>query len=238
MKGLGDAYVLRADVHPDADTVTGVIIGTGMVGAVAVFVGHVVSTDTAVTIVIVAIATIAGGYRIADANLSPLHAAIALRVVVDRAPGHAAPHRTHCGADITAAAVADLAAEHRAGDAADHGGDGTARLGGTVRIAAVAVIAVVAIAIVGIAVVAIAITVFVAGVYVIGVAVVAALPRRRVGIAVIAAITIVDDRVHAHHARIIVIGFFAVAIRRAVVARGLRGCHAGSEQADGQHGGG
>ena len=77
MKGLGDAYLLRADVHPDADTVTGVMIGTGMVGAVAVFVGHVVSTDTAVPIVIVVIATIAGGYRIADANLSPLHAAIA-----------------------------------------------------------------------------------------------------------------------------------------------------------------
>src|SRR5690606_31101620 len=86
--------------------------------------------------------------------------------------------------------------------------------------------------------VAVTIAVSVTRVDVVGVAVVAALPHRRTGIAVVAAVPVVDDRVHAHHPRIVVIGFVAIAVRRAVVARGLCGCHAGGEQAEGQHGGG
>src|SRR5690606_31851735 len=57
---------------------------------------------------------------LADGDVGVALAAVGL---VDATPGHPADHRTDCGPHVAATAVADLAAEHRAGDAADHSRD-------------------------------------------------------------------------------------------------------------------
>src|SRR5690606_17618869 len=116
-----------AHVYPHADAVAGVVAGAGGVLPARVFVGDVVAVDGAVVgvpavgLTAVAVVTAAAvRVRFADGDIG---IALAPVGVVDAAPGHAADHRTHRGTDVLTAAVADLAAEYRAGNAADHGGD-------------------------------------------------------------------------------------------------------------------
>src|SRR5690606_21652299 len=138
--------LLGAHVHPHADAVAGVVAGAGGVLPARVFVGNVVTVDGAVVgITAVGVVTVAAvRVRLADSDVGIALAPVGL---VDATPGHAADHRTHRGTDVLPAAVADLAAEYRAGTAADRGGDQPAavvapRLPERIRVAAVAAAAI------------------------------------------------------------------------------------------------
>src|SRR5690606_14010479 len=198
--------LLGAIVHPHADAVAGVVAGAGGVLPPRVFVGDVVTVDAAVVdITAVGVVTVAAvRVRLADGDVGIALAPVGL---VDATPGHAADHRTHRGTDVLPAAVADLAAEYRAGNAADHGGDQTAvvvapRL--PVRVG-VAVVTAAAIAVITIAVRIGAIGI--GGDIAVATGLALALPVHGPGAAV-------EDRIHPHHARPVV-AVVGIAVARA-----------------------
>src|SRR5690606_32159630 len=198
--------LLGAHVHPHADAVAGVVAGAGGVLPPRVFVGDVVTVDAAVVdITAVGVVTVAAVRDLlADGDVGIALAPVGL---VDATPGHAADHRTHRGTDVLPAAVADLAAEYRAGNAADHGGDQTAvvvapRL--PVRVG-VAVVTAAAIAVITIAVRIGAIGI--GGDIAVATGLALALPVHGPGAAV-------EDRIHPHHARPVV-AVVGIAVARA-----------------------
>src|SRR5690606_32444574 len=175
------------------------VVGAGDVFAAGVFVGHVVGHHGPA----VAIAAAAGvpavstalGFGIAHGDGGLARAAL----VVDPASGGAADDGADRGPDHLSAAIADAAAQDRAGDAAEHAGHQA-----TVSVAARLAIAIRAAAIVaatGVGIAAIRIAVAVA-IRILGHVAVAADPA--IAAVVDRLATIIEHRVHPQHARPVV----------------------------------
>src|SRR5690606_5125624 len=131
--------LLRRHLHPHAHAVAGVIVHAAGVAVAAVFVGRVVGVRAAAAVTVVAIIVAATPHRLVSADLHRGGVTLLPALVVDLAAGDAADHRTDRGRGEAAAAAADLAARHRADDAAGHGRHRTA--GGIAAVAAVVVAA-------------------------------------------------------------------------------------------------
>src|SRR5690606_32474728 len=209
LQEIDASALLGADVHSHANAVAGVVVGAGDVLAAGIFVGHVVGHHRAVVgigaVGILAAVAIAPGFRIADGDVAVAVAAVG---VVDAATGGAADHRTDRGADHLAAAVTDPAAQHRAGDPAEHGGDQAPAVVTRPAMGFVAVVAAIA--------VAVAVSIPVA----VGIA-------RRVAVAAGPALATVvhrlaaavEDRVHAQDAGPFVVPLFVASLFVATLRR-------------------